>query len=212
MRYYPIFLDIKGKPTLVIGGGEVAARKVEGLLEAGANVTVVSPHLHPNLVALLSQGRIEHVSREYQRGDLQGYSLAFVATDNGAVNAAVAQEGKEQRVWVNAVDDPANCDFIMPAIVRRGEVVVAISTLGGSPAVARKIREELEQFIGEEYALLLEIAAQVRQELREGGIAVDPETWNAALDGDCRSLLRQGKRAEAKQQLLQSLLEPARTK
>jgi len=212
VRYYPVFLDLKGKPALVIGGGAVSARKVKGLLQAGAQVTVISPHLHPDLVALAGQGKIRHIGREYRPGDLKGYALAFVATGDGAVNAAVAREGRERRVWVNAVDDPKNCDFIMPAVIRRGELMAAISTGGGSPAAARKIREELGQFLSEEYVPLLEIAAEVRQELRQRAIAVDAETWNLALDGDFRQLLRQGKRAEAKERLLQSLLEPANRK
>ncbi|MFQ6019257.1 MAG: bifunctional precorrin-2 dehydrogenase/sirohydrochlorin ferrochelatase, partial [Dehalococcoidia bacterium] len=115
MGYYPVFLDIKEKPVVVIGGGEVALRKVEGLLEAGAVVTVVSPQLHPELAALLQGERIRQVSRDYRAGDLEGYSLAFVATDDRAANAAVAAEGRERRVWVNAVDDIPNCDFIMPS-------------------------------------------------------------------------------------------------
>jgi precorrin-2 dehydrogenase/sirohydrochlorin ferrochelatase len=212
MRYYPVFLDLKDKPVVVIGGGEVALRKVEGLLDAGAVVAVVSPQLHPELATLLQKERIRQIARDYRTGDLEGYSLAFVATDDRSANAAVATEGRERRIWVNAVDDIPNCDFIMPSIITRGDVVVAISTGGGSPAAARKIREEMEGFLTEEYALLLDVAAEVRQELRESGTIVDSDTWNAALDGDFRRLLRQGKRAEAKQQLLRSLLEPARAK
>lgn len=209
--YYPVFLDLRQRQVLVIGGGEVALRKVGGLLEAEAQVTVVSPHLHPNLVALRSQRRIDHVARPYRLGDLEGYALAFVASDDPSVNALVAREGRERGVWVNAVDDPQHCDFIMPAIIRRGELVVAISTGGSSPAAARKIREELEGFLGGEHVLLLEIASQVRAELRERGVSVDAETWNRALDGEFRLLLRNGRREEAKGALLRSLLETART-
>ena len=210
MRYYPVFLDIAGKPVVVIGGGEVAARKVEGLLDAGAQVTVVSPELHPDLAGLVAAGRLRYLGREYQPGDLEGYILAFVATDDRSANAAVAREGKERGVWVNAVDDPPNCDFVMPGVVRRGDLVVAVSTSGGSPAMARKMREELEAFLTEDYALLLELAAEVRAELRDKGLQVDPQVWNAALDVELRGLLAQGRRAEAKDRLLRSLLQPAR--
>lgn len=212
MRYYPIFLDLRDRPVIVIGGGEVALRKVAGLLDAGANVTVVSPYLHPNLVALLGQGRITHVSSQYRRGDLEGYALAFVATDDPSVNASVASEGRERGVWVNAVDDPKHCDFIAPSVIQRGDLVVAISSGGGSPAATRKIREELEGFLGEEYALLLDIASEVRAELREKGVSTDAEAWNRALAGEFRRLLRNGKRDEAKALLLRSLLEPAGTR
>jgi precorrin-2 dehydrogenase/sirohydrochlorin ferrochelatase len=118
----------------------------------------------------------------------------------------VAREGKERRVWVNAVDDPPNCDFIMPAVVRKGNITIAISTGGGSPAAARKLREELERLLGDEYALMLEVASEVRQELRSRGLMVDPETWNRALDETLLSLLRQGRREEARERLRRSLL------
>ncbi len=152
------------------------------------------------------------VTWPYRPGDLEGYALAFVATDEGAVNAAVAAEGRQRRVWVNAVDDPRNCDFIMPAVLRRGQLILAISTSGGSPAAARKMREELEGVVADEYVPFLEIAAEVRRELRQKGVHVSAQTWNAALDGDFRQLLRQGKRAEAKARLLATLLETAGTK
>lgn len=209
MRYYPVFLDIAGKPVVVIGGGEVGLRKVEGLLEAGTQTTVVSPTLHPGLETLVSEGRVRHIAREYAPGDLEGYVLAFVGTDDRSVNAAVAREGKERGVWVNAVDDPANCDFIMPGVVRRGDLIVAVSTSGGSPAMARKMREELDAFLTEDYALMLELAVEVRQGLRDRDVLVEPNVWNAALDAEVRRLLAEGRREEAKQRLLRSLLEPA---
>ena len=209
MRYYPVLLDIAGKPVVVIGGGEVALRKVEGLLEAGARVTVVSPELHPGLASLIAAGRAQHIARGYRPGDLEGCTLAFVGTDDRSLNAAVAREGKGRGVWVNAVDDPSNCDFIMPGVIRRGDLIVAVSTSGGSPAMARKMREELEAFLTEDYALLLELAAEVRAELRVKGVVVAPEVWNVALDGELRALLASGLRAEAKQRLLRSLMQPA---
>jgi siroheme synthase-like protein len=209
MRYYPVFLDIAGKPVVVIGGGEVALRKVEGLLDAGAHVTVVSPALHRDLEAFVAEGRVRHIAREYSPDDLEGYLIAFVATDDRSVNAAVAREGKGRGVWVNAVDDPANCDFIVPGIVRRGDIIVAVSTSAGSPAMARKLREDLEEFLSEEYALMLDVVAQVRRELRDRGFAVEPQVWNAALDAEMKRLLTGGDVEGAKQRLLRSLLEPA---
>ena len=208
MRYYPVFLDIAGKPVIVIGGGNIAHQKVVGLLKASAELTVVSPDLHQEMASLAAGGRFRHVERDYEPGDLEGYVLAFVATDDRSVNATVAAEGKERRVWVNAVDDPPYCDFIMPGIAQQGNLIVAVSTSGTSPAMARKMREEIETFLTEDYALMLELAAEVRAELREKGMLVDSEVWNKALDSDVRRLLAEGKRAEAKERLLRSLSEP----
>ena len=210
MRYYPVFLDIVGRPAVVIGGGEVALRKVEGLLDAGAQVTVVSPTLHPGLKALLAAGRVRHTAREYRPGDLDGHVLAIVGTDDPSVNAEVASAGKQRGVWVNAVDDPANCDFIMPSIVQRGNIILAASTSAGSPAMARKLREDLEEFLTDDYALMLDLVARVRQELRDRGVTVEPDVWNAALDAEVKRLLGEGHLKEARQRLLRSLLEPAR--
>ena len=211
MRYYPVFLDIAGKPVVVIGGGNIAHQKVVGLLKAEAEVTVVSPELNEEMAGLASKGQFRHIKRDYEPGDLEGYTLAFVATDDRSVNATVADEGKERRVWVNAVDDPPYCDFIMPGIAQKGDLIVAISTSGRSPAMARKMREEIEAFLTEDYALMLELAAEVRAELREKGVLVDSETWNRALDGELRQLLADGKRGEAKERLLRSLSEPVST-
>lgn len=210
MRYYPVFLDIAGKPVVVIGGGKIAHQKVVGLLRAGAEVTVISPELNPEMAALAAEGRFRHTERDYEPGDLDGYLLAFVGTDDRSVNASVAAEGKERRVLVNAVDDPPYCDFIMPGIAQQGDLIVAISTSGTSPAMARKMREEIEAFLTEDYALMLSLAAEVRAELRDRAVIVDAEVWNRALDGELRQLLAGGKRSEAKERLLRSLLEPAR--
>ena len=211
MRYYPVFLDIAGKPVVVIGGGNIAHVKVAGLLKAGAEVTVVSPELNEEMAALSAEGRFRHHQRDYEPGDLEGYTLAFVATDDRSVNATVADEGKERKVWVNAVDDPPYCDFIMPGIAQKGDLIIAISTSGRSPAMARKMREEIEEFLTEDYAAMLELAAEVRAELREQGKLIDADIWNRALDADLQKLLAEGKQPEAKERLLRSLSEPVST-
>jgi siroheme synthase-like protein len=211
MRYYPIFLDIAGKPVVVIGGGNIAHVKVVGLLRAGADVTVVSPELNADMAALSAQGRFRHVERDYEPGDLEGYKLAFVATDDRSVNSTVADEGKARKVWVNAVDDPPYCDFIMPGIAQKGDLIIAISTSGRSPAMARKMREEIEAFLTDDWAAMLELAAEVRTELREQGKLIDADIWNRALDADLKNLLAKGRQAEAKERLLRSLSEPVST-
>jgi siroheme synthase-like protein len=207
MGYYPVFLEMKGRPCVVVGGGTVAERKVEGLLAADARVTVISPELTPALATLKEEGRLHHIARPYREGDLEGYEVAVVATDDGAVNAEVARKGRSAsgRIWVNAVDDPPNCDFILPSVIRRGDIVIAVSTGGASPALARRLREELEAFLNEGYAPLAELLQEVRQELRSRRIVVGPEAWQRAIDGRLRALLAQRRRARAKAYLVASL-------
>jgi siroheme synthase-like protein len=205
MGYYPVFLEMKERSCVVVGGGAVAERKVDGLLAADARVTVVSPELTPSLAALKEEGRLQHVARTYREGDLEGYEVAVVATDDGSVNAAVAREGRERRVWVNAVDDPPNCDFILPSVIRRGDVVIAVSTGGASPALARRLREELEAFLEEDNAPLAKLLQDVRQELRARSTVVDTETWQRAIDGRLRALLAQQRTGEARAYLLTAL-------
>ncbi len=196
---------MKERRSIVIGGGAVAERKVEGLLAAGASVTVVSPVLGPRLAAWAREGQIRHVEREYGLGDLAGFELAFAATADGRVNAAVACEGRAAGVWVNAADDPAHCDFILPSVLRRGDLMVAVTTGGASPALARAIREELEAYFTGDYAALAEVVAEVRRELRRGAHGPTAEAWQRALRGDLRRLIAEGRRDEAKAHLLQRL-------
>ena len=205
MAYYPIFLQLEARRVIVIGGGPIAEGKVRGLLDAGAALTVVAPTLTPALQALASGGAITHTPREYHPGDLTGYDLCFVATDDGAVNAAVAVEGRSSGVLVNAADDPANCDFILPSVVRQGEVVVAASTGGASPALARRLREELTAFLDAGYAPLAELLQDVRTGLKRRNLRVDPETWQSALDARLRALVAQRRLDEAREYLLRRL-------
>jgi precorrin-2 dehydrogenase len=205
MGYYPVFLEVAGRPCVVVGGGPIACRKVEGLLEAGASVTVVSPALEPALAALVAAGRIRHVARAWTPGDLAGAQLAFVATADGAVNDAVAREGRSRGVWVNAADDPERCDFILPSVLRRGHLLIAVATGGASPALSRAVREELEGVVGDDYAALAEVVSDVRRELRAAGRAPDPAAWGRVLDGDLRRLVADGRRDEARARLLREL-------
>jgi siroheme synthase-like protein len=205
MAYYPIFLELKGKPCLVVGGGQVAARKVEGLLSAGARVTVMSPALDPDLAKLKAERRIGHVDRQYQYVDVKGYTVVIAATDDEAVNERVASNARHDGVPVNVVDEPALCDFIVPSVVRRGDVVLAISTGGLSPALARWLRRELESYLSEDFERLLQLLAEVRVELRERGVSVPAKAWQDAIDGGLRELLSAGRRDEAKTRLLKAL-------
>lgn len=162
MKYYPVFWDINGKKCVVVGGGEVAARKIERLLDCGAKVSVVSPDLNPELDDLKKEKRIEHVVAEYAAEYLGGATLVIGATDNETINAAISSDAKTRGIPVNIVDDPQKCDFILPSLVERGDLTIACGTGGTSPALARMLREELEAVYGEEYATLLNILGQLR--------------------------------------------------
>lgn len=164
-RYYPIFMDLLDKPCVVIGGGAVALRKVRGLLAAGAAVKVVSPDISAGIAALSSKGKVHTVKRRYAKGDLKGAFAAIGASDDASVNAAVYKEALQRRIPVNIVDEPGLCSFIVPAVVRRGDLVIAISTSGRAPGLAKKIRQDIEKFIGPEYGRFLEIIATVRRNL-----------------------------------------------
>jgi siroheme synthase-like protein len=205
MGYYPIFLEMKDRRCVVIGGGAVAERKVEGLVAVGANVTVISPAIRVGLGDLLEQVRIRQVAREFRAGDRAGYDLVFVATDNSEINAAVSNEARSLRIWVNSADDPDHCDFILPAVIRRGDLAVAVSTGGVSPAVTRAIREELDEYFNADYARFVQIAGEVRRELREKSVSPGASAWNRALQGDFRRLIKEGKPVQAKELLLETL-------
>jgi precorrin-2 dehydrogenase / sirohydrochlorin ferrochelatase len=205
MGYYPVLLDLAGRRCVMVGGGIIAGRRVDGLLTAGARVTVISPRLTRTLAALAAEGRIDHEAREYRDGDLDGADLAFVATDAGEVNAAVAREARARGVWINAADDPARCTFILPALVRRGDLTVAVATGGSSPALARAIREELETYLTDDYATLAAIAAEARRQVRAAGRPVTADAWRRALGPEVRRLIVERGRDDAKQRLLELL-------
>ena len=209
MGFYPVFLDLGDRRCLVVGGGTVAERRVEGLLATGARVTVISPRVTAALSALAADGRIGLESRGYREGDLAGVDLAFVATDAREVNASAAREARERGVWVNAADDPTHCTFILPALVRRGDLTVAVATGGTSPALARAVREELDAYFTAEYATLAAIAAEVRREVRAAGQAVTADAWQRALGPEVRELIVERGRDDAKRRLRELLGVPA---
>lgn len=205
MSYFPIYLDMTRRRCLVIGGGPVAERKIATLLEAGAQVTVISPDVTEIIARWSKQNAIGFSARRYQAGDLAEFELAFVATDDPQVNAWVYREGRSRGVWVNAADDPQHCDFILPSVLRRGDLTVAVSTGGTSPALARTVREELELYFTQEYESLAKLAAEAREELQRRSITVSFETWRRALSGEVRQLLMRGDLARAKSHLLKEL-------
>ncbi len=205
MSYFPIFVEMKKRRCLMIGGGMVAERKIAGLLEAGAVVTVISPDVTERIARWSKDKLIQFVARRYQSGDLSSYELAFVATDDGKVNTAAFEEGRARGVWVNCADDPMHCDFILPSVLRRGDLTVAVSSGSSSPALARTIREELEMYLSREYEQLAKLAAEARVEVHKRALDVPFETWRRALSGDVRQLLLRGEVARAKSRLLKEL-------
>jgi precorrin-2 dehydrogenase/sirohydrochlorin ferrochelatase len=192
MNYYPIFLRVAGRLCVVIGGGRVAEQKVESLRRAGGHVTVISVQLTPRLAALAAAHDIVHEERNYASGDLAGFFLAYAATDDESVQARVVAEAQTAGVLLNVVDCPQACDFIIPSIVQRGELTIATSTGGASPAMARYIRQELERIFGPEYALALTLLRRLRESLAAGAHsgAERRRIFNALVDSPLLEYLR----------------------
>jgi siroheme synthase-like protein len=205
-RYYPISLDVNGKRCVVVGGGEVALRKVNVLLEHEAIVQVISPELCPELEDLFTEGRIMVAKRPYADDDLAGAFVVIAATDDVDTNSKVAVEADKLGVLINVVDTPNLSNFIVPSHLRRGDLTVAVSTGGRSPALSHRIKEELENIFGDDYAALLALVGRVRSELKQNGITATGEDWQRALDINMLlALIREGKNDEAKQRLVESL-------
>jgi len=162
-RLFPILVSLEGKKVVVIGGGTIAERKIRTVLDCGAFVTVIAPELTEGLSDLASEHKFIYLKREYRNGDLAGANLAFAAVDDSDVSEEVASEALKRNVLLNVVDQPAHCSFIVPAVVRRGLLTLAVSTGGASPAWARNIRNRLSGEYGDEYIRLLDALAQIRE-------------------------------------------------
>jgi precorrin-2 dehydrogenase/sirohydrochlorin ferrochelatase len=171
MSYYPIFLDLKGKTALVVGGGVVAQRKIETLLEHGAEVHVIARELTPGLVRSVEAGKVEHMGEEFHENHLDKAFMVIAATDDTALNRQVSRSAQEKGLLINAVDQPEDCNFIVPAALRRGDLRIAISTSGKSPALAKKIREDLEKHFGTEYESFLVLMGRLRREILSRGLS-----------------------------------------
>jgi siroheme synthase-like protein len=199
MRYYPIHLDLKGRPVLVVGGGGIAEGKAEQLLAAGASIQLVSPTITPRLAALAAQRAIRHRAGAFAEFDLLGVMLVICATDDPAVNQEVHRLASARNLLCNVVDQPALCNFITPALVLRGDLQIGISTAGGSPSVAQLVKRRIADTIGEEYGDLLRIAAALRDALKARGVGYNDrrDLLNEFLESDVLDLLRAGKQEEA---------------
>ncbi len=169
MKLYPVNLNIEGRSCLIVGGGEVAARKIASLLSCGATVRVVSPECSPKIRTLAENGVVQWSQRLYQSGDMDGAFLVFAATDNATVQRQIVDEAKARNILVNSADDPVSCTFQVPAKVRRGNLLLTVSTGGGSPALAAKLRRQLEDDYGSEYQLLVDLLGRIRREIVADG-------------------------------------------
>ncbi len=204
---YPAILLLEGRIAVVIGGGQVAERKVRTLRDAGAKVRLVADTLTRKLRELAEAGEVELVERRYERGDLAGAAAAVAATDDEEVNRWVFAEATEAGIPVNVVDNPALCTFIAPSIVRRGDLVVAISTGGAAPALAVRIRERLEREFGDEYARFLELMAELRDRIDVPGDQDDrAKAWYRVIDSDVMDMVRAGEVDRARERATALLL------
>ena len=205
--YYPVYLDLRNRRCIVVGGGAEAERKAQGLLESGAKVTVVSAEVTPALNDLAARKLIDWEPRDYQDGDLEGAFLAISDNSDSTIYEAVAAEAERLGILLNVTDVTDLCNFIAPAVVRRGKVTFAISTGGLSPALARRLREELETDPILQWADMAEMISDVRLELRGKGVYPDPERWQECLDQEMLLMFHNGSQAQARERLLQMLQE-----
>ncbi|MDX2451727.1 bifunctional precorrin-2 dehydrogenase/sirohydrochlorin ferrochelatase [Desulfosarcina sp.] len=209
MRYYPVNLDIKGRQCLVVGGGRVGSRKVDTLVQCGAVVTVVSAEVSPTVKQLADEKAILLKQRAYRASDVEGMFLVIGATDNETLNRQINADAERLNLLCNIADRPEICNFILPAIVRRGSFVMAISTAGKSPAFAKHVRKRLETQFGPEYGVVLELMGAIRSKLLAG--AHEPEVhkplFEQLIDGDLVALIKD-QEIDRIDQLLERVLGP----
>jgi precorrin-2 dehydrogenase/sirohydrochlorin ferrochelatase len=203
MAYYPVFLDISGLNIVVVGGGRVAERKVEPLVKAGALVTIVSPRLTPGLKKLVAKKSVAHRARGFQGRDVKGKKLVFVATGSASTNRQAAAAAVRAGAFVNVADAPKLSNFIVPSVVERGALKIAVSTSGKCPFLAKHLREELEKLYGPEYAVFVEILGGIRNNLlkKKEKSAKKEKIYRALLDSSIPELLRTGSWSEIDRRL-----------
>ncbi|HNT35311.1 MAG TPA: bifunctional precorrin-2 dehydrogenase/sirohydrochlorin ferrochelatase [bacterium] len=204
---YTIALVLQGRRCVVIGGGQVAQRKILSLLESEAEVLVVSEQLTTTIREWVDQQRVQWLARRFQSGDLNGAFLAIAATNDRTVNEAVAKEAARERVLINVVDDPELCDFYVPAVLKRGDLQIAVSSGGKSPVLSKHVRERLEKQFGEEYGLFLNMVKRLREQMRLLRLdrAIRHEAEKSFVESPALSLLAQGKREQAEKVLRECL-------
>jgi uroporphyrin-III C-methyltransferase / precorrin-2 dehydrogenase / sirohydrochlorin ferrochelatase len=194
MSYFPIFLKLEDKPCLVVGGGEVAARKTQQLLKAGAKVFIVAPEIESSLEQLKQSDQIQHLQQKYDESCLQDKVLVIAATDDTSINNTIAEQAKKNNILVNVVDNPALCTFIMPSVIDRSPVIVAVSTGGASPVLARLLRARLETLIPSSYGKLAGLIARFRDRVKENFPTIRERRrfWEDVLQGPVAEMLYAG--------------------
>lgn len=199
MKTYPIALvHLDHKNCVVVGGGKIATRKVEGLLQAGGKVVVISPEVSLKLEDIIRSQKVEWIPREYEEGDLMNTFLVIAATDNPGVNSQIWEDALDSNLLVNVVDDPDHCNFIAPAIVRRGEMTIAISSGGNAPALSRHLRKQLEEQFGPEYEKYLSILKEMREKaLNQISEANRKAFWEELLNLGIIEMIKNGNQEDA---------------
>ena len=207
--YYPIFIDVEDRSVVIIGGGNVCARKAETMMRYGANVTVVSPQLTAEIEAWARDGRIRIQRKEYEESDIEGASMVIASTDDECINGRIARDCRRRRIPVNVVDVTHLCEFIVPAIIEKGSIQVAVSTGGKSPALARTLKEDLQRLIGPEYAEINDLLGELRPSAKKV-LPTDTDRkrfFDGILARGVLQMLREGRRKEAYDAIAQACEE-----
>lgn len=193
MAYYPIMVDLTGREVLVVGGGSVAGRKIETLLEYGAVVSVVSREMSPDVKTHIDNGEVRYLGEEFSLVFLKDKFLVIAATDDSELNHRISLAAEAKGMLINAVDQPADCNFIVPSIVKRGDLIIAASTSGKSPALAKKIRKQLTGYFGEEYDLFLRMMGRIRNEVLAQGLDQknNSQIFHGIVESDLFKALRE---------------------
>jgi precorrin-2 dehydrogenase / sirohydrochlorin ferrochelatase len=200
--WYPVNLVLENANLLVVGGGPIGARKVQGLLDSGARITVVAPEA---VSVIRNDARVRWHSREYRRGEVANYQLVISATGIRDVDLQIYNDARASHIPVNIADVPELCTFTLPSILRRGDLQIAVSTAGRSPAFASWVRRRLEQVVDDTLGKALDVAAEVREEVQAAGISTERAGWHEAFDGGFLDLLADGDREAARSLLLTSI-------
>ena len=208
-RYYPAFIDVRGRDCVVIGGGDLGEEKVVKLLECDAGVIVISAEVTDRVRELAEDGAVEWIRRDYEYGDLERAFIAIANTGDDATDRVISREAEERNVLLNVVDVTHLCTFIAPSVARRGEVAVATSTGGASPALARTFREKLEASRILEFADLAPLLSGARAELRRRNLRVSPDHWQTCITDELLYMAQSGREDEARERLLSGLLSAA---
>ena len=204
-EYYPVYLNLAGKRCVILGGGTIAQGKIAALRDAGANITVISPEATNGIQRAAQRGDVTFEQREYQAGDLEGAFIAVAATNVWHVNRQIYEEAEARGVLLNVVDDPDQCTFIAPSIVRRDPITLAVSTGGASPALARKMRETLAEAPALKWADLAGALGRARRVIKEQRTIIDPTRWQCVITEDLLELAQTGREDEAVDVILAQL-------